>query len=134
MPDQWLNRGWRGSASDRVLIHKFAYTLLPLSIKLVSPCVSEWVARGWLFVGRWRLLGGLVVALVVVVSSLVALVVSSLVSGRVELEVEVEGRVAEVRRRPDRVQATLAFPHGPTKPAISLPRPEHQQFPSPIPR
>ena len=86
----------------------------------------------WLVV-RWSLASGLVVALVVVVSSLVALVVSSLVSGRVELEVEVEGRVAEVRRRPDRVQATLAFPHGPTKPAISLPRPEHQQFPSPIP-
>ena len=25
MPDQWLNRGWRGSASDRVLIQIFAY-------------------------------------------------------------------------------------------------------------
>ena len=25
LPDQWLNRGWRGSASDRVLIQIFAY-------------------------------------------------------------------------------------------------------------
>ena len=33
LPDQWLNRGWRGPASNRVLILVFAYTLLPRSIK-----------------------------------------------------------------------------------------------------
>jgi len=57
LPDQWLNRGWRGSASDRVLIHKFAYTLLPLSIKLVSPCVSErgcsWLVVRWSLASAW---------------------------------------------------------------------------------
>ena len=33
LPDQWLNRGWRGPASNRVLIREFAYALLPRSIK-----------------------------------------------------------------------------------------------------
>ena len=138
LPDQWLTKGWRGPASNCVLIRKFAYTLLPRSIKRRAQGGSRsclvCLSRGTRLVSLVELvLPGLVFvppsSLKSCGSSVVCLTRGARSGGRGTSRGGKQGRRRGLRGEssPESVQSRDPA-SGTERPPFPSPDPEHQQF------